>query len=124
MGATQSTPGSSASSPKRGLHVLRVTSDSPAAATDLEPLFDFIVGIADAPEQNAIDPGALEAIVESHEEQPLNLLVWNVQTSGTRGALAHVLVAPRADQVQYSGLPSTVAKVVTTACGEPRPTRT
>lgn len=33
------------SPPPKALHVLRVTNDSPASLTDLEPFFDFIVGI-------------------------------------------------------------------------------
>jgi hypothetical protein len=94
MGAGQSTAGINASSstPKRALHVLRVTSGSPAANTNIEPFFDFIVGIEGAPAQQAIDPSHLENIVESHEGRTLNLLVWNSQTQDTRGSW-HSLVA-------------------------------
>lgn len=34
--------------PAQALHVLRVTPKSPAANTDIEPFFDFVVGVDSA----------------------------------------------------------------------------
>jgi hypothetical protein len=87
MGAGQSTESSGASAlPKRGLHVLRVTPGSPAADTNIEPFFDFVVGIEGT--EQSIDASQLEQIVESHEGRVLNIQVWNSQTQETRGACA------------------------------------
>jgi hypothetical protein len=87
MGAGQSSA-SDSSIPKRGLHVLRVTQGSPAAGTNIEPFFDFIVGCEGTATAHSIDASQLENIVESHEAQglTLNLQVWNSQTQGLRGA--------------------------------------
>lgn len=87
MGARQSTFHGS-QPPTQGLHVLRVTSSSPASYSDIEPFFDFIVGFegdtlsSDKP----IDISELEKIVERHEGITLKLQVWNNKTQRTRGA--------------------------------------
>lgn len=87
MGAGQST--SQAHPPPRGLHVLRVTPQSPASQTDIEPFFDFIVGFeGDSFSSDNINASELEKIVESHEGRILNLLVWSSKSQQTRGNLA------------------------------------
>ena len=80
--------GQSSSHPSRALHVLRVTPSSPASQTTIEPFFDFVVGFEgdSLSSQNNIDIAQLESIVESHEGQLLNLLVWNSKSQETRGA--------------------------------------
>ncbi|KAF7346161.1 Golgi reassembly stacking protein 2 [Mycena sanguinolenta] len=85
MGAGQSTT-QFATPPSRALHVLRVTPDSPASKTTIEPLFDFVVGFEgdSLASQNNIDAVALEKIVEGHEGRNLNLLVWNTKSQETR----------------------------------------
>jgi hypothetical protein len=87
MGAGQSTAQSV--NPNRALHVLRVTPSSPASRTDIEPFFDFIVGFENGSgNQNltsSIDAAELERIVESHEEQVLDLVVWSSKNQNTRG---------------------------------------
>ncbi|KIJ26669.1 hypothetical protein M422DRAFT_38126 [Sphaerobolus stellatus SS14] len=82
MGAGQSQ--STDRKPSRGLHILRVTPSSPASQTDLEPFFDFVVGLEGSPFTSDIDASQLEKIVESHENRTLNLLVWNSKTEQTR----------------------------------------
>ncbi|KAJ6557352.1 GRASP55/65 PDZ-like domain-containing protein [Mycena vulgaris] len=84
MGAGQSTQ--FATPPSRALHVLRVTPESPASKTTIEPLFDFVVGFEgdSLASQNNIDAVALERIVEGHEGRTLNLLVWNTKSQETR----------------------------------------
>ncbi|KAJ7784716.1 GRASP55/65 PDZ-like domain-containing protein [Mycena metata] len=84
MGAGQSTQ--FATPPSRALHVLRVTPDSPASKTTIEPLFDFVVGFEgdSLASQNNIDALVLERIVEGHEGRTLNLLVWNTKSQETR----------------------------------------
>ncbi|KAJ6508956.1 GRASP55/65 PDZ-like domain-containing protein [Mycena sanguinolenta] len=84
MGAGQSTQ--FATPPSRALHVLRVTPDSPASKTTIEPLFDFVVGFEgdSLASQNNIDAVVLERIVEGHEGRNLNLLVWNTKSQETR----------------------------------------
>jgi GRASP55/65 PDZ-like domain len=62
-----------------GLHVLRVTSTSPASQTDLELFFDFVVGL----KGNPFSPH-MDASVESNEDKQLNLLVWSSNTQQTR----------------------------------------
>ncbi|KAF7291689.1 Golgi reassembly stacking protein 2 [Mycena chlorophos] len=85
MGAGQSTQASDPSAPpSTALHVLRVTPDSPASKTSIEPLFDFVVGFEDDSLASTIDVGALERIVEAHEGRSLNLLVWNAKSRETR----------------------------------------
>lgn len=85
MGAGQST--SQAHPPPRGLHVLRVTPQSPASQTNIEPFFDFIVGFEgdSFSLENNISASELEKIVESHEGRVLNLLVWSSKNQQTRG---------------------------------------
>ncbi|KAJ6619528.1 GRASP55/65 PDZ-like domain-containing protein [Mycena sp. CBHHK59/15] len=84
MGAGQSTQ--FATPPSRALHVLRVTPESPASKTNIEPLFDFVVGFEgdSLASQNNIDALVLERIVEGHEGRTLNLLVWNTKNQETR----------------------------------------
>ncbi|KAF5360547.1 hypothetical protein D9756_004789 [Leucocoprinus leucothites] len=84
MGAGQST--SQAHPPPRGLHVLRVTPQSPASQTNIEPFFDFVVGFEgdSFSSDNAINASELERIVESHEGRVLNLLVWSSKSQQTR----------------------------------------
>ncbi|KAJ7459717.1 GRASP55/65 PDZ-like domain-containing protein [Mycena latifolia] len=84
MGAGQSTQ--FATPPSRALHVLRVTPESPASKTTIEPLFDFVVGFEgdSLASQNNIDAVVLERIVEGHEGRTLNLLVWNSKNQETR----------------------------------------
>ncbi|KAF8733680.1 hypothetical protein AX14_003657 [Amanita brunnescens Koide BX004] len=83
MGAGQSTQAHSAG---RALHVLRVTPSSPASKTDIEPLFDFVVGFegSSLPPQDQLDANQLERIVEAHEGRVLNLLVWSSKKKQTR----------------------------------------
>ena len=85
MGAGQSTQAHSAG---RALHVLRVTPSSPASKTDIEPLFDFVVGFegSSLPPQDQLDANQLERIVEVHEGRVLNLLVWSSKKKQTRGS--------------------------------------
>jgi hypothetical protein len=45
MGASSSSLDSGPSPPSKALHVLRVSPGSPAAQTDIDPFFDFVVGI-------------------------------------------------------------------------------
>jgi hypothetical protein len=87
MGAGQSTSTSQAQPPSRGLHVLRVTPQSPASQTNIEPFFDFVVGFqGDSFSDNqTINASELERIVESHEGRALNLLVWSNKSQQTRG---------------------------------------
>ncbi|KAJ7069905.1 GRASP55/65 PDZ-like domain-containing protein [Mycena amicta] len=85
MGAGQSTSAdSSAAPPSTALHVLRVTPDSPASKTSIEPLFDFVVGFEDDSLASTIDVAALERIVDAHEGRTLNLLVWNAKNREIR----------------------------------------
>ncbi|KAJ7696028.1 GRASP55/65 PDZ-like domain-containing protein [Mycena rosella] len=85
MGAGQSST-QFATPPSRALHVLRVTPESPASKTTIEPLFDFVVGFEgdSLASQNNIDAVVLERIVEGHEGRTLNLLVWNTKNQQTR----------------------------------------
>ncbi|KAJ7163380.1 GRASP55/65 PDZ-like domain-containing protein [Mycena filopes] len=86
MGAGQSSQFATSAPPSRALHVLRVTPDSPASRTTIEPLFDFVVGFEgdSLASQNNIDALVLERIVEGHEGRTLNLLVWNTKSQETR----------------------------------------
>jgi len=83
MGAGQSLP-SQNQPPSKALHVLRVTPSSPASKTSIEPFFDFVVGFEGDTQINAIDVGELEKIVESHEGQTLNLVVWSSKDQESR----------------------------------------
>ncbi|KAI0304349.1 GRASP55/65 PDZ-like domain-containing protein [Multifurca ochricompacta] len=85
MGASQST-GSHPQPPTRALHVLRVTSSSPASQTNIEPFFDFVVGLEGDTHSSRkmLDAAELEAIVEKNEGKNLNLLVWNSKSQTTR----------------------------------------
>jgi hypothetical protein len=87
MGARQSTFHGS-QPPTQGLHVLRVTTSSPASYSDIEPFFDFIVGFEgdSLSSDKPINISGLEKIVEGHEGTTLKLLVWNNKTQRTRGA--------------------------------------
>ena len=95
MGAGQST--SSQAQTSHALHVLRVTPSSPASQTSIEPFFDFIVGYNDIDSFSArteLDAAELEQIVEEHEGQVLNLLVWSSKTRETRGPSSSSLAIP------------------------------
>ncbi|KAF7314309.1 Golgi reassembly stacking protein 2 [Mycena kentingensis (nom. inval.)] len=82
MGAGQSALTDSA--PSTALHVLRVSPNSPASKTSIEPLFDFVAGFEDDSLTSTIDVAALERIVANHENNTLNLLVWNAKSRETR----------------------------------------
>ncbi|GJJ13320.1 hypothetical protein Clacol_007572 [Clathrus columnatus] len=73
MGAGQSQAADE--KPSRGLHILRVTPSSPASQTDLEPFFDFVIGLEGKPFASDIDASELERIVESNENNPITLLL-------------------------------------------------
>lgn len=87
MGAGQSTAQTTGSN--RALHVLRVTPSSPASHTNIEPFFDFVVGFENGSSEqslnSSINAAELERIVENHEEQTLNLLVYSSKIQDTRG---------------------------------------
>lgn len=78
--------------PSRALHILRVTPGSPASDTELEPFFDFIVGIEGDSGIAETNIGAqeLEQIVEGHEGRTLSLLVWSSKTRATRRTYANL----------------------------------
>lgn len=82
MGAGQSQ--ATGEKPAHGLHILRVTPSSPASLTDLEPLFDFVIGLDGKPFTSDIDAVEVERIVESNENKQINLLVWNSKTQKNR----------------------------------------
>ena len=91
MGAGQSV--SEGKAPKKGLHVLRVAPGSPASQSDLEPFFDFIIGYEDIrhPERSAnIEAVDFERVVEEHEGQRLDLLVWSSKGQSVRRTCSHV----------------------------------
>lgn len=86
MGARQSTAQSHP--PTKGLHVLRVTPNSPASYSDIQPFFDFVIGFeGDSPSSSdrPIDISELEKILERHENRTLNLLIWNSKNQQSRG---------------------------------------
>jgi len=85
MGAGQSLP-SHNQPPSKALHVLRVTPSSPASKTDIEPFFDFVVGFQGDVLDN-LDAAELEKIVESHEGDTLNLVVWNSKNQESRSTV-------------------------------------
>ncbi|KAG1715719.1 hypothetical protein ID866_1435 [Astraeus odoratus] len=85
MGSGQST--NAQASTTYALHVLRVTPGSPASQTSIEPFFDFIVGFNGKDSFSGdtdLDSGELERIVEEHEDNVLDLLVWSGKTRETR----------------------------------------
>lgn len=82
MGAGQSQ--ATDEKPSRGLHILRVTHSSPASQTDLEPFFDFVIGLEGKPFTSDIDAAELERIVDSNENKQIALLVWSSKTQRTR----------------------------------------
>ena len=86
MGAGQSLP-SENQPPSKALHVLRVTPSSPASNTNIEPFFDFVVGFQGDALTNNLDAGELEKIVESHEGEALNLVIWNSKNQESRGTV-------------------------------------
>ncbi|THH00659.1 hypothetical protein EW145_g7047 [Phellinidium pouzarii] len=91
MGAGQSVP-YEGKAPTRGLHILRVTPNSPASQTDIEPFFDFIVGYEDVSRsvQTSIEAHDFERVVEEREGGRLDLIVWNSKGQTIR----HVPIAP------------------------------
>ena len=112
MGASQSLSDDQGQSPPaKALHVLRVTPSSPASETDIEPFFDFLVGVDSTqfstvrsyafstPSHACVDSSLqdinaaeLEKVVEAHEGNPLPLLVWNAKYRTTRGLFAPYLL--------------------------------
>ncbi|KZV91116.1 hypothetical protein EXIGLDRAFT_740610 [Exidia glandulosa HHB12029] len=84
MGAGQSTsssPHARVQPPASALHVLRIAPRSPAASTDLEAWFDFILGV----DVDGLDATAdLERAVEENEGRLLELVVWSSKTRQTR----------------------------------------
>ncbi|KAI0050367.1 hypothetical protein FA95DRAFT_1487387 [Auriscalpium vulgare] len=85
MGAGQSTASNSPHGthpPARALHILRVTPASPASFTNIEPFFDFVVGLSGS--ESVPDAHELERMVDSHEGKTLGLLVWNSKSQETR----------------------------------------
>ena len=86
MGAGQSLP-SENQPPSKALHVLRVTPSSPASNTNIEPFFDFVVGFQGDTLTNNLDAAELEKIVESHEGEALNLVIWNSKNQESRGTV-------------------------------------
>jgi len=100
MGASQSTD----AAPDTALHILRVAPNSPASLANLEPFFDYIVGVDGLPAEVAQgvkgDPDALAGLVRSatawldkHDDLtwlayrpgvPLTLVVWSSKTRETR----------------------------------------
>ena len=86
MGAGQSLP-SQNQPPSKALHVLRVTPSSPASKTDIEPFFDFVVSFQGDALTTNLDAAELEKIVESHEGNTLNLVVWNSKNQESRGTV-------------------------------------
>ncbi|KAH8825046.1 GRASP55/65 PDZ-like domain-containing protein, partial [Flagelloscypha sp. PMI_526] len=83
MGASQS---SSATTPKQGLHVLRVAPGSPADGTEIEPYFSFLVGFEgfQGGQSGSLEAAELERIVEAHEGRTLTLHVWNSKYRETK----------------------------------------
>ncbi|KAF8339602.1 GRASP55/65 PDZ-like domain-containing protein [Cantharellus anzutake] len=95
MGQSGSSPQNGADvvyAPPKALHVLRVTPGSPASQTDIEPYFDFVLGVEGAPEshERMVDAVQLERLVETHEGKAMNLMVWSSKTNNVR----QVLVVP------------------------------
>jgi len=94
MGATQSAstrPSHDFSTPpKRGLHVLRIAPNSPSAHSDLEPFFDFVVGVDDSADTGVVvgedQIDSLASIVGAHEGRPLSLVVWSSKARTARCA--------------------------------------
>ena len=118
MGAGQSLP-SQNQPPSKALHVLRVTPSSPASNTDIEPFFDFVVGFQGDVLTSNLDAAELEKIVESHEGQSLNLVVWNNKNHESRGtvfvpsasAIFNLLFCLHIDYHPVSHLPSAVVPI-------------
>ncbi|EPQ51071.1 hypothetical protein GLOTRDRAFT_141212 [Gloeophyllum trabeum ATCC 11539] len=103
MGAGYST--SQDQPPSQALHVLRVTPASPASQTNIEPFFDFVVGFEGDTFNSGknVDASELERIVESHEDQVLNLVVWNSKSRDTRVV---PIIPSRAWSAANSALPN------------------
>lgn len=118
MGAGQSLP-SQNQPPSKALHVLRVTPSSPASNTDIEPFFDFVVGFQGDALTSNLDAAELEKIVESHEGEPLNLVVWNSKNHESRGtvfilsasAIFNLLSRPRIDYHPVLHVPLAVVPI-------------
>ncbi|KAH7100549.1 GRASP55/65 PDZ-like domain-containing protein [Auriculariales sp. MPI-PUGE-AT-0066] len=89
MGASQSSPTHvthdyNITPPKRGLHVLRVAPYSPAAQTDLEPFFDFVVGLDAESNTEGDEVDDLADVVAKHEGRPLGLVIWSSKSRTVR----------------------------------------
>lgn len=94
MGAGQSLP-EAGKTPRRGLHVLRVTQGSPASQTNLEPFFDFIVGYEDATRTaKSIEAHEFENIVEQHEGRLLHLIVYSSKGQNIRRMFLSLFTPP------------------------------
>jgi len=92
------------SPPPKALHILRVSPGSPAAQTDIDPFFDFVVGIDNdelasvsltthgllpgtPPEtlRKTVDAATLSKLVEEHENKILPLVIWSAKYRNMRG---------------------------------------
>lgn len=69
----------------QGLRVTRVSPHSPAAATDLQPYTDFVVGVKDAPDSFRLDADFYKHVIE-REGSTAVFFVFNLLT-GTRRAV-------------------------------------
>ncbi|KAH7096347.1 GRASP55/65 PDZ-like domain-containing protein [Auriculariales sp. MPI-PUGE-AT-0066] len=81
MGASQS----SDAAPHTALHVLRVAPNSPASLANVEPFFDYIVGVdgrPDVAQKLQGDPDALAGLVREGVE--LTLIIWSSKTRESR----------------------------------------
>ncbi|KIM22780.1 hypothetical protein M408DRAFT_279490 [Serendipita vermifera MAFF 305830] len=70
--------------PSKALHVLRVSPGSPAAQTDIDPFFDFVVGIDNDERGSSVDAATLGKLVEEHEGKTLPLVVWSAKYRNMR----------------------------------------
>ncbi|CAG8623401.1 5253_t:CDS:2 [Acaulospora colombiana] len=85
MGASSSTlDPRGPSPPSKALHVLRVSPGSPAAQTDIEPFFDFVVGIDGDDSTSRVDAATLSRVVEQHEGKTLPLMIWSAKYRNMR----------------------------------------
>lgn len=71
--------------PRYGYHVLRVDSNSPAAAAKLIPYFDYIVAV------NGVDvvhdsPNIVAEMAKNHVDRPMKLVVYNSRQDNLRNA--------------------------------------
>ena len=101
MGAAESRSLASTSTDKSirgkvGFHVLRVADGSPAAQANIEPYFDYIVGLLgqaiNASTHDVHGGGNVEEmlarVVEEYEDRKLTLQIWSSKRAELRGARA------------------------------------